>query len=155
MEKLREQRELARRAMRMFEEFRPRLVGALVRGDGPLNASACCYSPKRPEKGGDASGRPPHPVYESEIELHYSGEKGWRSQLFLLSPARPRLNSSSSRQGHTAIHRVIPITGGRNARHCRPRYTAAARDDLISVADRYVVARPGAVELARTPDSVL
>lgn len=110
---LRKQRTTALQAMRTFAEFRPRLSGALVHGDGPMEAIRLLVFSDTPEQVMLHLLDRHIPCQEAEIVLNFSG--GRRA-------GRPALRF---RAGETTIELIVldshshsdpprdPITGGR------------------------------------------
>ena len=68
-----EQRRLALQAMSVFEEFRPRLFGALLHGDGPLDVIQLLLLADAPEQVMHHLSDRHIPWQETEIILSYSG----------------------------------------------------------------------------------
>jgi hypothetical protein len=112
-QQLEAQRGIAAEAMRTFSRFQPRLIGALVRGDGPLEKVQLLLTADTPEQVMLALNDQRIPWRESEVVLHYAG--GRRA-------ARPALRFMA---GDTRVELILldgssrsdpprdPVTGGR------------------------------------------
>ena len=72
-QRLQEQRRIAAKAMQLFCEFQPRLIGALARGDGPLDRVQLLLFADSPEQVILELTERHIPWQESEVTLHYSG----------------------------------------------------------------------------------
>lgn len=126
VEKLREQRELARKAMQMFEEFRPRLVGALVRGDGPFERVRLLLFADTPEQVAMHLADRHIPWRESEIELHYSGGRRLARPALLFVAGETTVELVILEAGSHSDPPRDPLTGGR-----MPMLDTAALDTLL------------------------
>ena len=111
--RLQEQRRIAVRAMQVFSEFEPRLIGPLVRGDGPLDRVQLLLFVDSPEQVIVELTDRRMPWQESEAVLHYSG--GRRR----IHPALGFMAGETSvelilldHNGHSDPPRD-PVTGGR------------------------------------------
>lgn len=110
---LQQQRELALQAMLAFTQFQPKLIGALVHGDGPLDAIRLLLFADTAEQVIVHLSDRHIPWQEAEVTLHYSGGR---------RVGRPALRF---RAGEASIELIVlglrshsdpprdPITGGR------------------------------------------
>jgi hypothetical protein len=72
-QQLKAQRCIAAEAMQTFSRFGPRLIGPLVRGDGPLDKVQLLLTADTPEQVMLALNDQRIPWRESEVVLHYAG----------------------------------------------------------------------------------
>ena len=126
LEQLRERRELARQAMQTFEVFRPRLAGALVRGDGPLERIRLLLVAETPEQVAMHLADRHMPWRESAIELHYSGGRRLMRPALLFVAGDTTVELVILDAGSHSDPPRDPITGGRLA-----TLDAAALDALL------------------------
>ena len=126
LEQLRERRELARQAMQTFEVFRPRLAGALVRGDGPLERIRLLLVAETPEQVAMHLADRHMPWRESAIELHYSGGRRLMQPALLFVAGDTTVELVILDAGSHSDPPRDPITGGRLA-----TLDAAALDALL------------------------
>ncbi|MGB5451645.1 MAG: hypothetical protein WBM59_11415 [Sedimenticolaceae bacterium] len=110
---LQQQRGLAMQAMQALAEFRPRLVGALVHGDGPLDAIRLMVYADTTEQLMLYMADRQMPWQATEVTLHYSGGRRARQPAlgFLAGETRVELVVLNE-QSHSDPPRD-PITGGR------------------------------------------
>jgi len=129
LEQLRKQRELARQAMQAFEVFHPRLAGALVHGDGPLQRIRLLLVAETPEQVAMHLADRHMPWRQSAVELHYSGGRRLMRPALLFVAGDTTVELVILDAGSHSDPPRDPITGGRLA-----TLDAAALDALLEAA---------------------